>query len=385
MINSDKCFEDARKILADTSTLLDKIMYSMGDGLSIQDRNMRIIYQNQFMIDQFGSHMGEYCYAIYERRDTVCDGCPIVEAFCTGNVTKALRVGITRDGTPFRFENIASPLRNDQGEIVAGIELCRIVEDREKALDDLRAMTDHLQQTQKQLIHDIAERKRVENALQETKNRLVVVLSTIPDPIWLKDPDGVYLTCNPEFELLYGASESEILGKTDYDFVPRELADIFRRKDKEAIAAGRVSINEEEIEYRSDGRNVTLETRKVPVMDAKGNVLGVLGIGRDITDRKKAQEESEKRARLQGVLQTTGAVCHELNQPLQTILSLVEAARDDMEPEPATTLQQDLKDIKASVDKLAEITRKLNNITSYQTQDYVEGTQILDLDKSSGA
>ena len=64
-------------------------------------------------------------------------------------------------------------------------------------------------------------------------------------------------------------------------------------------------------------------------------------------------------------------------------MSLVEAARDDLDS--ATPLQQDLKDIQINVDKLAEITRKLNNITSYQTQDYAESAQILDLDKSSGA
>ena len=61
-------------------------------------------------------------------------------------------MGITKDGVPFRFENIASILRNDQGEIVAGIELCRIVEEREKAFDELREATEKLRQTQNQLV-----------------------------------------------------------------------------------------------------------------------------------------------------------------------------------------------------------------------------------------
>ena len=100
------------------ASILANIMMSMGDGLSIQDRNMRIVYQNKFMIDTFGSHIGDYCYNIYEKRSSACEGCPIIESYRTGQAIKVLRVGITKDGRPFRFENIASVLRNEKGEIV---------------------------------------------------------------------------------------------------------------------------------------------------------------------------------------------------------------------------------------------------------------------------
>lgn len=145
-------FNTARQFLDDPASILSNIMESMGDGLSIQDRNMRIVYQNKFMIDNFGSHVGDYCYNIYEKRSSICEGCPIIESYRTGQVTKALRVGITKDGVPFRFENIASVLRNKQGEIVAGIELCRIVEERETAFDKLREAMETLKQTQNQLV-----------------------------------------------------------------------------------------------------------------------------------------------------------------------------------------------------------------------------------------
>jgi two-component system NtrC family sensor kinase len=151
-VQSNDHFQAAIKLLGDPSKILDNIMASMGDGLSIQDRDMRIVYQNKFMIDNFGSHIGDYCYNIYEKRSSACDGCPLIESFRTGQATKGLRVGITKDGVPFRFENIASILRNDQGEIVAGIELCRIVEEREKAFDELREATEKLRQTQNQLV-----------------------------------------------------------------------------------------------------------------------------------------------------------------------------------------------------------------------------------------
>lgn len=149
---NDDCFNEANQLMDDSASILSNIMGSMGDGLSIQDLNMRIVYQNKFMIDNFGSHTGEYCYKIYEKRNSVCEGCPIIESYRTGQTTKALRVGVTKDGSSFRFENIASVLRDKQGTIVAGIELCRIVEDREKALDDLKEAIEKIKQMQIQLI-----------------------------------------------------------------------------------------------------------------------------------------------------------------------------------------------------------------------------------------
>lgn len=64
-------------------------------------------------------------------------------------------------------------------------------------------------------------------ALREREAHLRAVTNTLPDPMWLKDPDGFYIHCNREFERLMGAKESEITGKTDYDLVTKERADIF--------------------------------------------------------------------------------------------------------------------------------------------------------------
>jgi len=120
---------------------------------------------------------------------------------------------------------------------------------------------------------------------------LRTLIETIPDLVWLKDPDGVYLSCNHKFERLYGASENDIVGKTDYDFVDEQLADFFRRHDKAAMDAGISLINEEKVTYANDGHEESLETIKTPLLDNEGKLIGVLGIARDITARKRAEEE----------------------------------------------------------------------------------------------
>ncbi len=127
-----------------------------------------------------------------------------------------------------------------------------------------------------------------------SQDRLYTIINTIPDLIWLKDVDGVYLSCNRMFELFFGARESDIVGKTDYDFVSNDLADFFRKNDRRAMAAGKSIINEEWISFAGDGRRVLLETIKTPMYDAGGTLIGVLGIGRDITERKKVEDALQK-------------------------------------------------------------------------------------------
>jgi len=126
--------------------------------------------------------------------------------------------------------------------------------------------------------------------LESQRSQLRTLLDTLPDLIWLKDPDGVYLNCNKRFEEFFGSSEADILGKTDFDFVDHELAEFFRANDQAALQAGGPRSNEEWIAFASDGHRELLLTTKAPMRDTNGKLLGVLGIGRDITHMHELQE-----------------------------------------------------------------------------------------------
>ncbi|GET34603.1 hypothetical protein PbJCM13498_34660 [Prolixibacter bellariivorans] len=147
-------------------------------------------------------------------------------------------------------------------------------------------------------IRDINAHKPADNEWRNSEAQLHALLQAIPDLVWLKDAGGVYLACNPMFERLYGAKEVDMIGKTDYDFVDRELADFFREHDRKAMEAGKPTSNEEWLTFADDGHKIFSDTIKTPMYDENGNLIGVLGIGRDITERKLAEDklkESELR------------------------------------------------------------------------------------------
>ncbi|HEX5364534.1 MAG TPA: ATP-binding protein, partial [Gallionella sp.] len=134
-----------------------------------------------------------------------------------------------------------------------------------------------------------AERERMTANLVRNETQLRTLVGTIPDLIWLKDTQGVYLVCNPAFEHFFGVKADVIVGKTDYDFVAREQADFFRAKDR-AVMAARGPLRNEEWLTLSDGQRILAETTKAPTFDPQGNLTGVLGIARDITRRHQSEE-----------------------------------------------------------------------------------------------
>ncbi|TVO58914.1 PAS domain S-box protein [Denitromonas halophila] len=143
------------------------------------------------------------------------------------------------------------------------------------------------------IVMDITEWQDTEAALQEERAHLRALVNTIPDLIWLKDPHGKYLNCNKRFSDFFGAPEADIIGKTDYDFVDRELADFFRSKDLAAMHAGKPCTNEEWVTFADDQRRALLTTTKTP-MFARDRLIGVLGVARDITAEHEARQRLDR-------------------------------------------------------------------------------------------
>ncbi|MCX6151902.1 MAG: PAS domain S-box protein [Ignavibacteriales bacterium] len=143
--------------------------------------------------------------------------------------------------------------------------------------------------------HDITKRKRAEQALQNERLLLRTLVDNIPDSIYSKD-----LACRKtlanltDLHYLGAKSETEVLGKDDFAFYPKELAEKFIADDQLVMQSGKPVLNKEEYVIDENGNQRWLLTSKLPLKDEKGNIIGIAGIGRDITDRKRAEREIQK-------------------------------------------------------------------------------------------
>jgi PAS domain S-box-containing protein len=144
----------------------------------------------------------------------------------------------------------------------------------------------------KQLTIELSERIQAEKRLMESESKYRTLLENLPQKIFFKNRDLLFVSCNEIFARELNINPSEIEGKTDYDFFPKELAERYRMEDAEFLKAGKLLEIEECI--LRDGQTLWTQIVKVPVKDAAGEIIGVQGIFWDITDRKLDEEKLQR-------------------------------------------------------------------------------------------
>ena len=248
--------------------------------------------------------------------------------------------------------------------------------------DSFNEMSMHLKEitvSRDKLEREISVRKQTEEELRESEERFRTLFEFAPDAYYMNDLEGNFIDGNRTAEDLLGYKREELVGKNffELDLLPVEelqKATELLVKNMEGKPTGPDEFNIK----RKDGRQVAVETRTIPI-DIGGKDV-VLGIARDVSERKQAERERIQREKLQSVIEIAGAICHEMSQPMQAILGNSELLLMDISEDDAQYAYS--KTIKEQIDRMGKITKKLMTLTKYETRDYLKG-KIIDIDKAS--
>ncbi|MBI5818190.1 MAG: PAS domain S-box protein [Verrucomicrobia bacterium] len=193
-------------------------------------------------------------------------------------VAEAIRA-LIEDDKPLEFE---AQLRTAKGNIKWCRAIGRAIREGGKAVEIYGTF------------QDITERKRAEEALERERNLLRTLIDNIPDAIYVRDTANRFVLANETVARRMGvASPADLIGKTDADFYPAEQAAHFAAVDRKVLA-GRALVNFEEDVVHLDGKRRFILGTKVPLKNAQGEVTALVGIGRDITERKRTEEQIRK-------------------------------------------------------------------------------------------
>ena len=171
----------------------------------------------------------------------------------------------------------------------------------------------------------LAERNRAQDALVESRQMLQLVLDSIPVRVFWKNRDLIYLGCNRRFAADAGLdSKDQIIGKDDFAMAWKEQAELYRTDDRKVIDEGKEKIGFEEPQTTPDGEKLILRTSKIPLRDANGNILGILGCYEDITETKKSEHE------LQSYRQKLEEMVRERTRKLQLQAQIIDQIHDSV-------------------------------------------------------
>jgi PAS domain S-box-containing protein len=244
---------------------------------------------------------------------------------------------------------------------------------------------EELLQSIHELEQELRECKHAKEELNRSRNYLAGITQGMYEGFVVIDTEYRIKEVNDRYLNYYGRTREEVVGATCYEIshmVDEPCPDQRRICPAKAVFDNGAPLRVEHNRAGCQNRQRTLEIYAFPLFGQNGTVEHVVEVSHDVTDRKRAEDERMRREKLEAILEMAGAVRHELNQPMQALMYCEQMLMNIAEDHP---LYQPIQQIIENIDRMAAITRKLSYVERYETKDYIEGTRIIDIDRSSRA
>jgi two-component system sensor histidine kinase/response regulator len=257
--------------------------------------------------------------------------------------------------------------RDEVGTLVTAFnQMLERIQERGTALkganDQLELRVD---ERTRQLQEEIDERMLAEERLSDERGILRALIDNVPDFMYVKDAQGRFVVANASLAHSMGVKNpAELVHKTDFDFYPQELASAYHRDEQKVIGSRQSLFNREEETVDSLGNKIWLLTTKVPLFDKAGQITGIAGVGRDITQRQKVEHEMQRakeaaEAASRAKSEFLANMSHEIRTPLNGVMGMTDLALDTQ----LTAEQRDyLETVKTSSDSLLTV---INDILDF--------------------
>lgn len=261
LLESEQFLSESLHAAEERRRWAETVIAAMGDAMSIQDRQYKVLYQNRAHIELIGSHAGEHCYRAYQGRDAVCDGCPVAMSFHDGKPHTAERTNARLPGN-LHMEITASPLTDRAGKVIAGIEVVR----------------------------NVTSRWRAEQSLREERNFVNAVLDTVAALVVVLDTDGRIVRFNRACEQLTGYTFEEVRGKHVWGLfiLPGEIAGV--KGVFKNLKAGMFPNSHVNYWRTRDGSSRLISWSNTALLNDAGGVQFVIPTGIDITSKRRMED-----------------------------------------------------------------------------------------------
>ncbi len=208
---------------------------------------------------------------------------------------------------------------------------------------------------------DVTERVETREALARERDLLRTLMDHLPDLIYVKDAQGQYVTDNLAHCHLLGLDDpSEVVGRKTHEFFDQQQANAFVKEDQEVMRTGKPILDQEQLLFTSAGRDLWYSCSKVPLRDREGNVLGIVGIDRDITARKQVEEDLRRSNR--ELDQFVSIVTHDLQAPLRGVSTYSRMLRDALPEDLNEEAQEYLTEVQEGLNRMQ---RLIDSLRSY--------------------